>query len=130
MLEILVGTLCGVVSAMGIGGGSLLIIYLNMFMGIGAKEARGINLLYFLICSSVACVFHIKEKMINFKAALWVCSAGVVFAAAGAYIGNMIDDFWLKKIFGGFLVIISLKEFFSKDKDSKTFGVGGGELPP
>ena len=48
MIEAIVGLVSGVVSGMGIGGGSILILYLTLFAGMAQQQAQGINLLYFL----------------------------------------------------------------------------------
>ena len=48
VLAVAVGLLTGILSGFGIGGGSLLLLYLTLFEGAGQYQAGGINLLYFL----------------------------------------------------------------------------------
>ena len=48
LIALLAGTITGILSAFGIGGGSLLLIYLTSFAAIDQHQAQGINLLYFL----------------------------------------------------------------------------------
>ena len=64
----LAGLLCGVISGFGIGGGSLLMVWMTAAAAMDQKIAQGINLLYFLPTSIGALVFHIKNKMVCFPA--------------------------------------------------------------
>ena len=45
---LLVGIVLGVLSGLGIGGGSLLILWLTFVLGMDHETARGINLLFFV----------------------------------------------------------------------------------
>lgn len=54
VLAVAVGLLTGILSGFGIGGGSLLLLYLTLFEGAGQYQAGGINLLYFLVCACSA----------------------------------------------------------------------------
>ena len=47
-MAILIGLACGVLSGFGIGGGSLLMVYLTAWVSMAQTAAQGINLLYFL----------------------------------------------------------------------------------
>jgi uncharacterized membrane protein YfcA len=47
-ISALAGLAAGIISAWGIGGGSLLIIYMTVFAGLSQQTAQGVNLLYFL----------------------------------------------------------------------------------
>ena len=48
VLPLLAGTATGVLSGFGVGGGSLLLVWLTAFSGLPQEQAQGINLLYFL----------------------------------------------------------------------------------
>ena len=47
-LSWLFGALSGVIGALGMGGGGVLIIFLSAFAGLDQLKAQGINLLFFL----------------------------------------------------------------------------------
>lgn len=57
---ILAGLVCGVLSGFGIGGGSLLMVWMTAVLSMEQKAAQGVNLLYFLPCAACALIFHIK----------------------------------------------------------------------
>ena len=47
-LAVLAGLICGVLSGFGIGGGSLLMVWLTALLSMDQRTAQGIHLLYFL----------------------------------------------------------------------------------
>ena len=110
------GALCGIISGFGIGGGSLLMVWMTAAVALDQRVAQGINLLYFIPTSIGALIFHIKNKMICWNAvlpaALFGCGTAVLFA----WIANMIDVCFLRKLFGLFLCFIGGKEVLSKTK--------------
>lgn len=117
MLNFLIGLATGILSGFGIGGGSLLILYLTLFAGVNQYTAGGINLLYFLFCAPAALVSHIKHHRIE-KKTLWVCTiAGVISSVLAAIAASAIDVSLLRRAFGVFLLYIGFKELFSKKPD-------------
>lgn len=54
------GLVCGVLSGFGIGGGSLLMVWMTAVLSMEQRAAQGVNLLYFLPCAACALIFHIK----------------------------------------------------------------------
>ena len=67
MEEVLVGIVSGFVSGMGMGGGTILILCLSMFMGVEQHIAQATNLVFFIPTSIVAIITNIKQKYIDFK---------------------------------------------------------------
>ena len=48
MLEILIGTISGIISGIGMGGGTVLIFLLTFMLGIEQHIAQGENLIFFI----------------------------------------------------------------------------------
>ena len=46
ILPLIVGAVTGVLSGFGVGGGTLLLVYMTAFAGVEQRLAQGINLLY------------------------------------------------------------------------------------
>ena len=115
-VSILAGAIAGVLSAWGIGGGTLLVIYMTALGGLGQQSAAGINLLYFLPVSISALISHIKNKLILFEAVVPAVIAGVPASVAGSLLSSSIDTDVMKKIFGGFLILVGISEFFRKER--------------
>lgn len=110
------GAAAGIISGMGIGGGTVLIPILTIFLGISQHTAQGINLLYFIPTAVVALVIHFKNKNVDIKTALAFMLLGIAGAAAGSVLAGNINSLVLRKIFGVFLLFMGLYEFFKKDR--------------
>lgn len=109
--------LTGIFAAMGVGGGMILIIYLTFFAGFTQLEAQGINLVYFIPVALLSVIIHTKNKLICWKKMIPSLVVGTAAAAAGAWAAAFIGSDMLKKIFGGFILIIGIKELFFKGED-------------
>lgn len=108
IINIIVGIVSGFLGAIGIGGGSVLIIYLTLFLNMPQLKSQGINLLFFIPCSAVGILFHIKNKLIDFKSILPLIIFGILGVICGYFIGKSIDEYLLRKIFGVFLIVLAV----------------------
>lgn len=115
-LAIAVGSLTGVLSGFGIGGGSLLILYLTAVMGMGQYQAGGINLLYFLCCAPTALISHIYHKRVEWQAVLWCSLAGIGTSVAAAWLASVLETGLLRRGFGVLLLYVGIRELLCKDK--------------
>lgn len=116
IIAVLAGAATGVLSGLGVGGGSLLLIYLTNFTGAAQNLAQGINLLYFLPAGLLALPAHMKNGYIEKRALLPAVAAGLVCAALSAWAATAMDVALLKKLFGGFLIAVGLMELFGRKK--------------
>lgn len=107
----LAGLLCGILSGFGIGGGSLLMVWMTAVAALDQKTAQGINLLYFLPTSLGALIFHIRNKMICWRAVLPAALSGCATAALTAWLTAGLDVGLLRRLFGIFLLIVGILEF-------------------
>lgn len=111
----LAGTAAGVLSGFGVGGGTLLLIYLTAFAGMEQTQAQGINLLYFLPAAAAALPSHICNGYVEKKAAVPAILAGLVCTAAAAWAATALEVELLRKCFGVFLLYIGATELFRKN---------------
>ena len=114
MAAILAGMATGVLSGFGVGGGTLLLIYMTIWASIPQTTAQGINLLYFLPTALLALPAHIKNGFIEKKLLLPAILSGLVGTAIGAWVATGLDTELLHRIFGGFLIYVGISEFFRK----------------
>ena len=117
ILPLLVGGATGVLSGFGVGGGTLLLVYMTAFAGVEQHLAQGINLLYFLPAGLMALPAHVKNGYIEKPVLLPAIGAGLASAALSAWAATAIDVALLKKFFGGFLIVIGLMELFGMKKE-------------
>lgn len=115
LIAALAGATTGVLSGFGIGGGSLLLIYMTTFAGVEQNLAQGVNLLYFLPTAATALPAHIKNHYIEKKALLPAIVSGLVGTALAAWAATTLEVGLLRKCFGVFLIVIGVKQFLAKE---------------
>jgi len=120
IIAALIGAFSGIVSGMGIGGGTILIPALSIFLNINQHNAQGVNLLYFIPTAVVALFVHFKNKSLDFKTALPIILSGVAGAAGGAIVAGVMSADILRKFFAIFLFAMGLYEIFKKKKQEKS----------
>lgn len=114
ILPLLVGGATGILSGFGVGGGTLLLVYLTVFAGVEQHLAQGINLLYFLPAGLLALPAHVKNGYVERRVLPWAIGCGLVAAAGAAWVATALEVALLRKCFGGFLVLIGLWELFGR----------------
>ena len=114
LTALLAGAAAGVLSGFGVGGGTLLLVYMTMFAGLDQHLAQGINLLYFLPAGLMALPAHWKNGYIKKPVLLPAIGAGLVLAALAAWVATTLDVGILRKCFGAFLLVIGAMELFGK----------------
>ena len=114
LIAALAGAVTGVRSAFGVGGGPLLLIYMTNFAGLAQDLAQGINLIYFLPTAATALPAHFKNGYVEKAALLPAVCAGLVCSALTAWAATALDVELLRRCFGGFLIVIGLRELLRK----------------
>ena len=114
LLPFLAGAVTGILSGFGVGGGTLLLVYMTAFAGLDQRLAQGINLLYFIPAALLALPSHVKNGYIEKQILVPTISAGLICAALAAWIATGLEVKLLRKLFGVFLVLIGVRELFRK----------------
>ncbi len=114
MIAAAAGLLTGIISGFGIGGGTILMVYLTAMAGVAQRTAQGINLLYFLPTAAAALILHSKNHYIEWKTVIPAVLAGCITAGVLSFVAMQMDLGLLKKLFGGFLILTGLSELFKK----------------
>ena len=117
---LLAGLFSGIIGAMGLGGGAVLIIYLSLFTNMPQLKAQGVNLLFFIPIAVAAVTVYGIKKQIKWKIVLKVALWGLLGAAVGIYFADLLGGELTAKLFGGLLVIMGVIEIFSKKGCDKT----------
>ena len=110
MVEILVGAVLGFLSGLGVGGGSLLLMWLTLVMGAAQSTARVMNLMFFLPCALIATVFRWKQSSPNWKLTLPAVGAALLGALLGNLVGPSLDMELLKKALGVLFLLTGIRE--------------------
>lgn len=119
MLAILFGFIAGVVTGLGMGGGTILILLLSVFMGLEQHIAQATNLIFFIPTSLSAIFINLKQKNINVKLAIIISTFGVIGSVIGSCISEKISSEMLRKCFAVFVFVIALHETYELYKEYK-----------
>ena len=113
ILNLVVGVIGGIIGGMGMGGGTLLIPLLTLICGVAQHSAQAVNLLSFLPMSIVALIIHAKNKLIEFKSTWIIMLVGSLFCVLGSIIAKNMEGDLLGRLFGAFLILLSIFQFIS-----------------
>ena len=112
-----VGFGTGIVSAFGIGGGTLLLLVMTLFLGVEGPVARCINLLYFLPTALGSLYYHKKNGYLKKEAIRSAILPGVALAVAGAVAAAFVDTQLLRKAFGLYLLWAGVSVLWPKKQN-------------
>lgn len=109
----------GFLAGLGVGGGSLLMLWLTAVVNMDYGVAKTVNLLFFLPTALIATIFHKKQGSVEIRKILPAIICACIAAAVFSYIGKHMDTSLLKKLFGGILIITGLRELFYRERKPK-----------
>lgn len=114
-----VAAILGFLAGLGVGGGSLLMLWLTIVVGMEYPQARIINLLFFLPSAFIATLFRRKQGSVQFKKILPAIIVGCAAAAIFSFVGKQVETSLLKKCFGGLLLFTGIRELFYRPRKAK-----------
>lgn len=117
-VSVAIGILLGFLSGLGTGGGSLLILWLTLVLGMPQSQARSINLLFFLPAALVACLFRWKQGRLDFRKFLPAILAGSACSALFTFFSAAWNTDLLQKLFGLLLLFTGARELLYKPKET------------
>lgn len=118
-MEILIGIVAGIIGGLGMGGGTVLILFLSLFLKIEQHIAQATNVIFFVPTAIAAIIISLKNKNINLKVGLPVMLWGIFGALIGAVISTKMNVGMLKKCFGMFLIFIAIYQSYEYIKEKK-----------
>jgi uncharacterized membrane protein YfcA len=118
-IAFLAAAFCGTLAGMGLGGGSLLILWLTAVQGMDPATARGINLVFFLPAALIATLSRIRKGRLPIKKVMPAVWAGILFATAFSLLSGQLDIELLQKLFGILLLVTGLRELFYRPRKAK-----------
>lgn len=111
ILYVFLGAVSGIFGGLGMGGGTLLIPLLSIFLGMEQKLCQGINLVSFLVMALISLIIHYKNGFIQTKGIFYIISSGLVFSLAGSVLATFLPSNILRIAFGVFLCILAIYQF-------------------
>ena len=115
-LPLLLGAATGILASWGIGGGTLLLLAMTLFLGVEQPTAQSINLLFFLPTAAVALLYHRKNGYLKKEVLKRCIPAGVLGAALASFAAGYLDTELLRKPFGVFLLLAAVSLWRKKQE--------------
>ncbi|MDO4810356.1 MAG: TSUP family transporter [Eubacteriales bacterium] len=119
VLPLLIGFGTGILSAWGVGGGTLLLLCMTLFLGVDQSTAQGINLLYFLPTAGMGLIWHKKNGLLEKNVLRQAIPLGTVAAVAAAWIATSVDTAVFRKPFGIYLLMTGVMTLFQTKKSNE-----------
>ena len=116
---LIVGVILGFLAGLGIGGGSLLILWLTVVLHTDPASARSINLLFFIPSALVASAMRLKSGNLKIKPLLPAILAGCIGAAVFSWVSTVLDIGILKKLFAIILLAAGMRELLYRPRNAK-----------
>lgn len=113
---LLIGCVLGALAGIGVGGGSLLMLWLTLVLHMPYADARMLNLLFFLPCAITATVIRWRDGAVPYQKIWPAIVAGCVSGAVFSFVGQQMDVDIIKKGFGLLLLITGIRELLYKEK--------------
>ena len=119
LLSTAVASIMGMLAGMGVGGGSLLLLWLTQVALIPQQQAKLINLLFFLPAAVISSLFRRKQGGLEIRTVIPGIIAGAVSAGIFSLLGYYLDIEMLKKLLGGLLIVTGIREIFYRPRNAK-----------
>ncbi len=111
---ILAGLVGGILAGMGMGGGTLTLPILVLLMNVGQLTAQFANLIAFLPSGTAALFVHIKNGLVRKENLIYMLVPSIIACVGCSFFATEANGELLKKLFGGFLVLVAIVSFISK----------------
>ena len=108
---ILASCFSGVFAGLGMGGGTFLIPMLSLFFGVEQIICQSTNVICFVALAVICFVIYIKNKLIDFKAFLWVSVPAALVAFFASLFALKINSNLLQILFACFIILVGIFYF-------------------
>lgn len=114
-----VGAILGYLAGLGVGGGSLLILWLTLILQVPHTTARLINLMFFITAAGAVSLIRWRKGSLKIKKILPAIIAGSIAAGIFSWIGFTVDTSLLRKLFGILLLFTGARELLYRPRNCK-----------
>ena len=104
LLPLAAGFGAGILSAWGVGGGTLLLLVMTLILGVPQQQAAAVNLLYFLPTAAMGVIAHKRNGLLETEALKSAIPWGAAAAVGGALLATAVDTDALRGPFGVYLL--------------------------
>lgn len=119
IIALLAAVALGFLAGLGVGGGSLLVLWLTLVLKHPSDEVRVINLLFFLPTALITSYIRWRQNQLDIQSILPAAVAGCLAAVIFTWIGSKLDTHILRIPFGIILIITGLREVLYRPRKDK-----------
>ena len=105
LIPLACGLGAGILSAWGVGGGTLLLLVMTLLLDVDQRTAQAVNLLFFLPTAAGALVYHARSGCLDRPTLRAAVPWAVAAALAGAWAATALDPEALRRPFGVYLLL-------------------------
>jgi hypothetical protein len=109
-LYLIFGFAAGLLGGMGMGGGTILIPALTIFLSVEQHVAQATNLISFLPMAAVSLRTHAEKGLIKYNNLWWIIAPAVVLSVAGGVVAIVLPAEALRRLFGAFLLVLAVRQ--------------------
>ena len=115
-LYLLIGLVAGTLGGLfGIGGGIVIIPALTYLLNFSQHKAQGTSIMFLVLpVGLLGALKYFNDKNVDFRAVAFIAIGFFVAALFGAKMASRIPDLDLKRYFGIFLLLVSIKMILGK----------------
>ena len=100
----------GLLGGMGMGGGTILIPALTIFLKVEQHAAQAANLIAFLPMSLLSLKIHSQNGLLKTEGVWKIVLPAVILSAGGAVLAAFTPSRILGRLFGYFLIALAIKQ--------------------
>lgn len=119
IVPFLCGLGAGILSAWGVGGGTLLLLVMTMVLGVDQRTAQGINLLFFLPTAASALWCHARNGCLDKPVLRRTVPPALAGALLGAWLSAAVDPGLLRRPFGVYLLLSAAMLLYPRKKQKE-----------
>ena len=119
ILYLFAGLFSGLIGGMGMGGGTILIPALTIIFGVEQHVAQATNLIAFLPMALLTLNVHRKNGLLKTEGLSFIVIPAVLTSVVTGFAAALLPSVILKKLFGAFLVALSIKLLMQTVSSSK-----------
>lgn len=112
-LYVLAGFFSGMLGGMGMGGGTVLIPVLTIFLGVEQHAAQAANLIAFLPMALFSLKMHNDRGLLKTEGVAGIVIPALITSVTTAFLTALLPGEILGKLFGVFLIFLGIKGLFT-----------------
>lgn len=122
ILFLIAGFFSGVLGGMGMGGGTILIPALTVLLGVEQHIAQATNLIAFLPMAAFTLRLHKQNGLLKTRGLTSIVLPALLASVAAGLLAALLPSEVLKRLFGAFLVALSVKLLSDALSSARLFG--------